>query len=254
MLEVQPKEIFVSALESEVIHSFQRPSVFFIEGKRGSGKTDLALLIAEIAYKYNMIKHFATNIKIFTTPIKEHEHITNLEELTEWCQNREGNKLYILDEAGKAVRRRTPMSKMNIEVLDQLQILRKYHLRIILIAPANTYIDSAIFGTDCLDIIIRKPNNKFQKLGVWENIDDETQIIFSDIPKAETHFDTFDIAPFTKSNPNQKNRFSDENLSLLYEWANGASYKTLGIHNMELNRKLRKFVKNILDKELNPTQ
>lgn len=253
MLEVQPKEIYLTVLENLILRALKKPTIFFIDGKRGSGKTDLALLVAEIGSHYGVIGNTASNIKVFKTEIRNYEHITNLEDLTQWCQNREGRKLFILDEAGKAVRRRTPMSKLNIEVLDNIQILRKYKLSIAFIAPGNTFVDSAIFGTDVLDIIISKLNNENPKVGVWRNLVTEEEVFFTDIPRAASQFDTYDIAPFTKNNPNQKSRFTDENLSLLWEWANGATYKSLGVHNMEINRKLRRFVKTTLEKELHST-
>lgn len=254
MSNQQVKEIYVSALEIEVIDAFRKPTVFFIQGKRGSGKTDFSLLMGEIASTYSMIDQFASNIKIFDTPIINYEYIDNLEDLTSWCQTRQGKKLYIFDETGKAIRRRTPMSKLNIEVLDQIQILRKYELRIIFIAPANTYVDSAIFGTDVLDYIITKPSNENQKIALWNNLNREEEIIFTGVQKCSTKFDSFDIAPFTKTSPNKKSRFSDENLNLLWDWSNGASYKTLGVHNMQLSRILRRFVKAELEKQLNSTQ
>jgi len=215
-------------------------------GRRGTGKTDFSLLIMEILAKYSIMKNFATNIRIYKAPFPV-QHITNLQDLEFWCQNTRGRKLFILDEAGKSLRRRTPMSALNVKLLDQLQILRKYMLSLIIICPHEKYIDSATMGSDVLDAIIIKPNFKNPKVALYYDVMEETEICFTEIPRTSIHFNTWDIAPFQLKRSEQFPRFSDKTLNLLWEWANGKPYKKLGLHPMELNRMVRKFVKKTLE-------
>ena len=44
------------------------------------------------------------------------------------------------------------------------------------------------------------------------------------------------------------NPLKDEELDLLYKWSRGATMKDLNVHPMQLNRILRKYVKNTLQK------
>ena len=44
------------------------------------------------------------------------------------------------------------------------------------------------------------------------------------------------------------NPLKDEELDLLYKWSRGATMKNLNVHPMQLNRILRKYVKNTLQK------
>lgn len=221
-----------------------------IFGRRETGKTDLSLLIAEILYSLGIVKWVATNIKIYHSPFPI-EHITSLEDLRLWCQTHEGLKLFILDEAGKAARRRTPMASLNIKILDDLQILRKYKLSSIWIAPAEKYIDSASLGSDVLDAIFSKPNFKNPKVALYDDLLEDEHKSITDIPPTSIEFDTWDVAPFTERSAKKVPKFKDKDLEMLWKWSHGETCKGLGLFPTQLNRILRKFVKEVLEREHN---
>lgn len=217
-------------------------------GRRDTGKTDISFLVMEVLAKFKIIKYFATNVKVYASSFQI-DHITNLQDLRLWCENNKGRKLFILDEAGKSLRRRTPMSGLNIELLDQLQILRKYKLSIILIVPHTKYIDSATLGSDVLDAEIIKPNFKNRKIALYLDLLENTKVVFNDVPKTCVDFDTWDVAPFKKEAPTRKPKFKDEEMSALWELTHGKTAKDLGLHSQQVARLWRKYVKESLERE-----
>jgi len=219
-----------------------------IMGRRGSGKTDMALLIMEILNKFGVMTTFATNIKIHSSTFHI-EHITNLQDLQFWCQNTRGRKLFIFDEAGKSIRRRTPMSKLNVEMLDQLQILRKYKLSLILIAPHDKYVDNAALGSDVLDAIIVKHNFKNPEVALYRNLFENFEVWFTDIPRTMIDFDTWDVAPFKKDSPKRRPKFKDEMIAGLWDLTHGKTAKAIGWDSQQVARRWRKFVKVVLERE-----
>lgn len=251
----QAVEVEPNLFEQVILRLFKRLSVcILVLGRRGSGKTDIALYIAEILNKFGILENFGTNIKIHSSdfPI---DYITNLEDLESWCKNRVGRKLFIIDEAGKTLRRRTPMSALNIALLDNLQILRKYKLSIILITPAFKYIDSATLGSDILDVIIEKPNSQNPKIALYDDVLSlSEELRFTNLPRTSVAFDTWDVAPFQKQSPKKSPMFKDEQIQKLYEWSQGISHKELGLHPMEINRLARKFVKETLEASAHGSQ
>lgn len=224
-----------------------------IFGRRGSGKTDFALLVAEILHKYGVIKEVATNIKIYTSSFII-ERIDNLEDLEEWASSTTGRKLFILDEAGKTLRRRTPMSKVNVQWLDDLQILRKYRLSLIMVVPAEKYIDSATLGSDVLDAVVVKPNFKNPKIALYEDKLEETSARLWDVPRTSIKFDTWDIALFKRASSKEKPKFKTKELQKLWKWSNGVSHKELDLHPMQINRLARKFVRYHLELRIHGSQ
>jgi hypothetical protein len=247
--QIQPNKF-----EKVILDLFERLSVcIIILGRRGSGKTDMSLLIAEVLNKFGIINVFATNIKIYESPF-EIQHITNLQDLELWAKNTQGKKLFILDEAGKSLRRRTPMSGLNIQLIDNLQILRKFKLSLIIIAPHEKYVDSATLGSDILDAIIVKTKFKNPKIALYRDAMEENEIWFNNIPPTQLKFNTWDIAPFKRTSELQIPKFKDSDLTVLWEWSHDKTYKDLGIHPQQLNRILRKFVKEIMERDLHTSQ
>ena len=258
MLKEQPRqqqEQILTEFEKEILRLFRRLSVCILMlGRRDCGKTDASFLIAEILARHNIVKHFATNVRVYESDFPV-DRITNLDDLRFWCKNRAGRKLFILDEAGKSLRRRTPMSSLNIKLLDELQILRKYQLSLILIAPHEKYIDTAALGTDVLDaVIIKNPYGlenviKGRKIALYEDLFGERVIEFHDFPPTNVRFDTWDVAPFTEKAPTATPKFKDRDLQILWEWSHGKTAKELGLHFMQINRLVRKFIKEVMERE-----
>lgn len=235
------------------IFTRQTSTYFSIFGRRQSGKTDLALLIAEIVYALGIIKHVATNIKIYNSPFPI-TPITNLWDLKKWCKETKGPKLYALDEIGRTVSRRTPMAKLNVKIINELQILRKYKLSLEIITVDEKYTDNAILGVDLLDGVFRKPVYNNPKIALYDDNLEPLHISIYDVPRTRIKFDTWDSAPFTLKPRTHKPTFNDEDLSLLWDWSHGMTYKEMGIHNWKLTRIKRKFIRETLESKIHSTQ
>jgi len=221
-----------------------------IFGRRNTGKTDFSLLISEIVNNHGIIKQFSTNIKIYNSQF-DIMHITNLEDLTSWAKNTEGKKLFIFDEFGKAMRRRSPMSSLNIELIDNFQILRKYKLSIIAITINEKYCDNAALGDDVLDGVFVKPFYKNQKIAYYSDLLEFFSKTITNIPRTSIQFDTWDVAPFKKDSPVIKPKFKEEHLNVLWEWSHGKTARELGLSRMQIHRLSTKYVKEVLERESN---
>jgi len=204
---------------------------------------------AEILREYGIISHFATNVKIYSSSFHI-EYITNLDDLRFWCKNNRGRKLFILDEAGKSLRRRTPMSKLNIKLLDQLQILRKHKLSLILVFPHEKYIDSATLGSDVLDAVIIKPNFQNRHIAIIYDLLQDDQTTFTGIPGTSIDFDTWDVAPFKEHGVAIKPKFKDKDLTVLWEWSHGKTAKEIGLDRKQIHRISTKFIKEVLERDV----
>lgn len=238
----------MSELEKLIVNIFSKGSIVtFISGRRNTGKTDLSLLISEILYDYGVMKYLSTNIKVTESDIPI-GFIDNLQDLEFWCRDNRGKKLFVLDEAGKSFRRRSPLSKINIELIDNLQVLRHYSLSLLFIAPAGRYIDKTLFGTDILDLSIEKYN---LKNALWFNHLVEESFMITDIPQSRVKFDTYNISTFKRIGTNALPQFKDKDLENLWMWSNGTTIKDLGIERMTFHRILKKFIKESMERERN---
>ena len=238
-----------------ITHLFTRGTSAFIIifGRRETGKTDFGLLIAEILHGKGVIENFATNIKIYDAPFP-FRHITNLDDLRLWCREVPGRKLFIFDEFGKAFRRRTPMSSLNVKLIDELQILRKYKLSTIAITVDEKYIDQTALGSDVLDGVFMKTDYKNPKVALYlDNLENFRKRI-TDIPRTSVNFDTWDVAPFKEHGAKEKPAFKDRDLQVVWEWSHGKSSKDLELHSMQLNRIIRKFCKEVLERDSHVSQ
>jgi hypothetical protein len=227
--------------------------MIFISGRRETGKTDFSLLIAEILHANNVMVWFASNIKIYDSPFPI-EHITNLQDLRSWCQNHKGKKLFVFDEVGKSLRRRSPMSSLNIALLDDLQILRKYKLSIILIAPHQRFVDSASLGSDMLDGQFLKPNYKNPKIAYYISELDQSIKTITHIPKTNIHYDTWDVAPFKERGTLTTPKFKGEDEQLLWDWSHDKLKDIPVAVRVRLMRVRKKFIKESMESKSNELQ
>lgn len=164
--------------------------VFFIEGPKGKGKTNLALLIAEICFIFKYRLNIASNIK---TQCYYVEHIDNYPDLETWLKRHNGKKLYILDESGKHIARMGFMSGQNKNFMNLLQLIRHYDCGFIGIAPSEKRIDSGFTNTDILDAKITKLTLKTAKvLDYFNNI----CYFLNDLPKTSIIHSSKDLADF----------------------------------------------------------
>jgi hypothetical protein len=236
---------------SFITHLFTRGTSAFIIilGRRETGKTDFALLIAEILYDKGIIKHIATNIKIKSAPFPI-SHISNLDDLRYWAENTRGKKLFLFDEFGKAMRRRTPMSSLNVKLIDDFQVLRKFKQSTIAITVNEKYIDNVALGSDILDGYFIKPNYKNQKVAYYYDCLENYGKSINGIPGTSIDFDTWDVARFKEHGVKAKPQFKDHDLEVLWDWSHGMTYKDLKVHPQKINRLTRKIVKELLERQL----
>jgi len=241
MQSLNPKFVkLITYLWSRGISAF-----IVIFGRRGTGKTDFSLLIAEVLKREGIVQHFGTNIKIYKSPFQI-EHIDNLEDLKLWAQNYSGKKLFILDEAGRTLARRSPMSKINLEIIKQLQIIRKYKLSLILVTPNEKYLDSASLGSDVLDGVFRKTGFKIKKIVLYDDLLEGFRLNVYGIPRTSINFDTWDSADFTLKRQIINPLFSDQDHTLLWRYANSETIKQIGVHPEKFRRIVRKFLREHL--------
>ena len=176
--------------------------IIFVTGRMGRGKTDFCLLIGELALQYGWVKHVATNIKVFD---ERFLHITSWAELENWLKLDKRKKLYIFDEASSNISRRTPMAQLNRKIIDLAFKLRKYRAHLLLAAVSRGLVDSTFEAIP--DLV----------LGEFQKISRETAILQSDlfddlvvirnIPPTTVKFDTYDIAPFSLTPPDEGLQF-----------------------------------------------
>lgn len=175
----------------------QKSNYNFIFGRRGKGKTDFSLLLSEIIKSLRPKTLVATNIKIFKAPFKI-ESITDLQTLRSWCEAYKGvPKLVIIDELGKVAKRRRFMSAINIKLIEDLQVLRKYNLNIIYITQTEKVVDSTLIDMDYLDGFYDK-----YALDYLEYTDiygtHHLDHAFNGLPRTIIEFDSSDVARFTE--------------------------------------------------------
>ena len=224
-------------------------SFFVIFGRRGTGKSDFSLLLIEVLKAENLIQHFATNIKIYNSPFHI-EPIHNLEDLTVWAKNNRGKKIFILDEAGRSFARRSPMAKMNVEIIKQFQIIRKYKLSFLLVTPHQKYIDSTALGSDVLDGVFQKTGFKLQKTILYIDRLEGFRLRVNKLPRTSIDFDTWDSADFTLKRQIINPLFSSKDHQLLWRYAEGTTVKQLEVHPEAFRRILRKFLRENLKTQL----
>jgi hypothetical protein len=166
--------------------------VCVIYGNPDTGKSDTAILLAEIGLKEGTLDFFASNMSTYGKGAK----LTSLEDTNYWFTHQIGTKLFVLDEAGINDDTRSPLSGLNRKIRHSVFIVRKFkgHWVFILqdIKDLDTWKDSGLTG-----MIIKKDciNGEFlAKIKVkWE----EELITVRDFPRTHLDFDTLDIAEFT---------------------------------------------------------
>jgi hypothetical protein len=218
-------------------------------GRRETGKTNDGFVIMEILKKWKICNNFATNVKIHNTPFQI-DHIDNMNDLTYWCETIPGTKFYMCDEFGKAFKRRAPMSKLTLELLDKFQILRKYKLHFHGITIIPELIDSMGLNPQFLDGYFQKTDFKNYHYGYYKDLIEPCVLELYDHPKTTINFDTWDIAPFTlRPKLDKTPLFKDRDLKLLYLFAiENKTYRKLGVHPQEMQRIIKKFIKENLAK------
>ncbi|MEM5867576.1 MAG: hypothetical protein QXG39_06620, partial [Candidatus Aenigmatarchaeota archaeon] len=110
-MQVQTQTDFLYPFDQILKRIFSVPTMVLIVGDWKTGKTDFALLIAERLLELEIVKKVASNIETKDPRIT---FISSLERLKQWLHMDKIRKLYILDEAGVHIPRRTPMKEKNV--------------------------------------------------------------------------------------------------------------------------------------------
>lgn len=233
---------------------FDLPSSFvLIIGDWKTGKTDFALLIAERLLELRIVSKVASNIKTWDSPV---EFIDNLPTLKEWLHKGKERKLYIFDEAGIHLHRRRSMSKKNIGFMTLLPEISKAHARMIGITQNPMSIDKELLSPVwCKGLIFKLSKLKVRIVSELLPPGEEVKEFFP-VPKTNIPFDPYAIAPFKLTAPTQvPANLKDRDLQILWEWSvNNKTAHNLGLHTMQINRIVKKFVRQVLLEQFKTTQ
>jgi len=237
-----------------VLHKlFDYPSIVLIGGRWKTGKTDFALFIAECLLKMPygqgegmMISEVASNIK---TDNPNFKYIYDLVSLRNWLYESNCRKLYIFDEASEHLPSRRAMASKTVNFVQLIPEISKAHARMIVIGHQLLTIDKTFLDEVwCRGVFIKLGLKKAQLFSSLLT----RPYTFSNIPPTSIKFDPYAIAPFTET-PSGKLYFKDEDKQLVWRWLNGESYKQLGVHNMKLNRIVKKILRFYMENELHIT-
>jgi hypothetical protein len=165
--------------------------VIFISGAKELGKTDIALLLAEVCHILGFRRHIATNIRTDSYMIEK--QITNYDDLKRWLLT-SGRKLFVLDEAGTSLKKMRFMSEKNQLIMDTIQLIRHYDAGFIGIAPSDVFIDNNFLNTDILDARIKKIS--LHTAQVKDYLNRESYFLL-DVPRTSIRFNSKDVAEFS---------------------------------------------------------
>jgi hypothetical protein len=170
--------------------------IIFVTGRMGKGKTNFSLLLCELALINRWVKHVATNIKVEDPRFLR---ITSFAELESWLKVDRRKKLFDFDEASSNISRRTPLAKLNRQIIDLAFKLRKYRAYLVIVAVSRALVDSTFEAIPDLVLGEFKKISRDKALLTSPIFDDA--IILHNIPSTTVKFDTYDIAPFTLAPP-----------------------------------------------------
>lgn len=209
--------------------------IIFVVGRHGRGKTDFALLIAELLFDHSVIKKFSSNIMIFDPKGYDYSHVTNLWRLQQWLYPKRVHKLFILDEAGINIDRRNPLGKVNRQIRYIGFLVRKFRGKLIFISQRSKDIESTFSDTDIWLGTFRKLSKREAIL--IDNLHADPCYI-SDIPATSLKFDSYDIAPFSIEPSFDEHEAKTEDQAIYFDWLNHGNYS-------KTSRKYKKHVQEV---------
>jgi hypothetical protein len=193
-------------------------SFIHVNAPKEMGKTDFLLWLMEQSYEFGYFKYFALNQHIENAPF-EWEFISDLHTLKTYCRNLGKRVFYFLDELGKSAPKDIPWKKINLELIQELEIIRKYKLT--LGSCAIGTVDRRILNANHLDYFIEKTTLTSAKVYSFRR---KESFYINDIPKTTIKFKEFDPAYFTLY-PQVENRISDRDIDNAVAWAKGEEYQ-----------------------------
>lgn len=238
----------------------REPIVVLVRGDWRSGKTNNSLLFAYLARKWGIVDEIGTNIKLKGKAREDIALIENTGHLKAWMHQNAKEKIFILDEALKALYRRNAMSKLSVKIIsDIMPEVSKGHCRLL----ALTQIDS--LDSDLLHPAFHRATWTCTKKGVMQCRSKHYPFReYTDLPKSPIHYDPDKLAKFIDKEVykigDKSKRAVILNVAEMYSNKRnmGKIAKELGIHRQEVKRHLQKalkwFVDNYQDKELAVTK
>ncbi len=223
-------------------------AIIFIDGYKGSGKTNISMLLMEICHDNEYRKHFATNIKTESYYVQQ---ITNYPDLEDWLKHAPGKKTYVLDEAGKHIKKLSFMTEQNKKIMDLIQLIRHYDCCLIGVAPSAKFVDSGFMDSDILDARISKISLHNAKVTDFYNND---HYFLNDLPKTSISYNCKDDAIFSmkKEVPMFEQPLCCQ-LARLY--MNHPNMKDIGRqYNLEAEEVKREIIKHLKHTFLNSSQ
>jgi len=221
-------------------------SLVLISGEWKSGKTDFALLIIERLLELGYIKEAATNIESAKDP--RITFIGDLPHLKMWLYRNRVSKLYLFDEGGSHLHRRQSMSRKNVAVMTLLPEISKANAKVLILFQNPESIDGELTNQAWCRGIIHKINKKTVRFSSFKFPGSQKSFVFSDLPRTTIKFDPMELSQFSLVAPLDATAFqSDETKKLLWDWAvNEKTAKDLAKHPQQINRIVRRFVKEVL--------
>lgn len=173
----------------------QSSTVILITGRRGKGKTNLALRLMEDALEKLWVSKVATNIKTIDDRITQTCYMNTLEA---WLQGTKGRKGIVLDELGKHLNRMRFMTELSKLILDLIQLVRHYDAYFIGCGVTEDLINKHFLNLDLLDCQIKK---LYWKTATVKNFVTYQKYTMRGIPATTIRYDSKDIASFGKTDP-----------------------------------------------------
>ena len=242
-MDTEPLEVFDQILE--LLFSVEA-GVIAIGGERKTGKTDFALLMIERLFEIGLIKECATNIKTDDPRI---DHIDNLPLLRTWLWTNISSKVYVFDETWEHSRRRNARTKKNVSLAVLLPEISKGRGKMIIVCQDPSKIDEEFHGQFRLQGVAMKLSKTTVRFISPKFPLSQKVYTFYDVPKTSIGFQPHSIASFNvKPTIEQAIYCKDKDKAVLCGWAVlNRTCNDLGINRRQLNRIVRKFVKEILE-------
>lgn len=237
-----------------LIRLYMHTSLTLIGGNWKTGKTDFSLMLAETLLKTPhpkdsdrpIIHRIVSNIEV------DHEafdYVSSYQGMKYWChRNKNIRTLAIVDEANVHFTKRRAVSRANVNMIRLFPELSKTRTRLIMIGQELATTDSEFLNETWLRGVWIKLKQK--KVRLISPLIPELKRTFNDVPKTTIDFDPYAIAPFTEKPTGSGYKiFEDDEKQLLWRWSNDTPCRELGIHQWQLNRIVRKFVRTVLEPE-----
>ncbi|MEM2999576.1 MAG: hypothetical protein QXX34_03510 [Candidatus Bathyarchaeia archaeon] len=181
----------LASLIGDYLRQWKYP-VCVIYGNPDTGKTDTALLIAEIGLNEGLLDYFASNVNTYG----HGERLTSLQDVDYWFKHQVGRKLFILDEAGIHDDSRSPLSTLNRKIRHEIFIIRKFKGHVIFILQELEDLDKWK-NSELTGMVVKKQVYDGEYIGKIKCKWMEDLVVVRDFPRATIPFDTYDISPFT---------------------------------------------------------